>query len=249
MMAGLLSWCDRWSLSNTPSCCPLSSNPLREVCAFCLVPGSGLTSSERHPRFRRRFPWKESGQRGIQARVVEPADGMPHSQTFGSCLSRGGRPGQATLFCRVRQTHHTGATDILYSWSFFWRRARISCSYINTWPTLPAFTVVAIWQNNLDNLGSLMQDVSLDVTSWEETGSSLKTKWRFRCVLGLPWKPTLAAAGVSQRLLLAAVTCCIVHSCFDIPVPAVEVLGAQVKCCPAVVVDRVWHYCVREAVP
>lgn len=52
-------------------------------------------------------------------------------------------------------------------------------------------------QNNLDNLGSLMQDVSLDVTSWEEEGVSLKTKWRFRCVLGLPWNPTLAAAGVS----------------------------------------------------
>lgn len=54
-------------------------------------------------------------------------------------------------------------------------------------------------QNNLDNLGSLMQDVSLDVTKWEETEESIKTKWRFRCVLGLPWKPTLAAAGVSLR--------------------------------------------------
>lgn len=52
-------------------------------------------------------------------------------------------------------------------------------------------------QNNLDNLGSLMQDVSLKVTKWEETEESIKTKWRFRCVLGLPWKPTLAAAGVS----------------------------------------------------
>lgn len=52
-------------------------------------------------------------------------------------------------------------------------------------------------QNNLDNLGSLMQDVSLDVTGWEEAEDSIKTKWRFRCVLGLPWKPTLAAAGVS----------------------------------------------------
>lgn len=47
-----------------------------------------------------------------------------------------------------------------------------------------------------------MQDVSLDVTSWEEEEASLKTKWRFRCVLGLPWKPTLAAAGVSERLLV-----------------------------------------------
>lgn len=53
-------------------------------------------------------------------------------------------------------------------------------------------------KNNLDNLGSLMQDVSLDVTDWQDTDTSLKTKWRFRCVLGLPWKPTLAAAGVSE---------------------------------------------------
>lgn len=52
-------------------------------------------------------------------------------------------------------------------------------------------------QNNLDNLGSLMQDVNLDVTGWEEAENSITTKWRFRCVLGLPWKPSLAAAGVS----------------------------------------------------
>lgn len=44
-----------------------------------------------------------------------------------------------------------------------------------------------------------MQDVTLDVTSWEEEEASIKTKWRFRCVLGLPWKPTLAAAGVRAR--------------------------------------------------
>ncbi|CAM9199174.1 unnamed protein product [Ectocarpus sp. 6 AP-2014] len=54
------------------------------------------------------------------------------------------------------------------------------------------------FKNNLDNLGSLMQDVSLDVTSWEEAEASIKTKWRFRCVLGLPWKPTLAAAGGTE---------------------------------------------------
>ncbi|CAM9854260.1 unnamed protein product [Laminaria digitata] len=54
------------------------------------------------------------------------------------------------------------------------------------------------FKNNLDNLGSLMQDVSLDVSSWEETDASIKTKWRFRCVLGLPWKPTLAAAGGTE---------------------------------------------------
>ena len=58
-----------------------------------------------------------------------------------------------------------------------------------------------IQKSNLDNLGSLMQDVSLDVTSWEEEENSIKTKWKFRCVLGLPWKPTLAAAGVSNCLL------------------------------------------------
>lgn len=54
------------------------------------------------------------------------------------------------------------------------------------------------FKNNLDNLGSLMQNVSLDVTGWEDAESSLKTKWRFKCVLGLPWKPILAASGGTE---------------------------------------------------
>lgn len=75
-------------------------------------------------------------------------------------------------------------------WQFCWRCVSV----------LPCPPPDGNGKNNLDNLGSLMQDVSLDVTSWQDTDTSLKTKWRFRCVLGLPWKPTLAAAGVSERL-------------------------------------------------
>lgn len=123
------------------------------------------------------------------------------------CLSvkRGSRPSNIPL---------SGATNSPR------RRYRYILVFDRYFWTVPAFRFLTYrtcarfrrlrWQNNLDNLGSLMQDVSLDVTSWEETDASLKTKWRFRCVLGLPWTPTLAAAGVSHRLLLAATTCCIV---------------------------------------
>ncbi|CAM9206082.1 unnamed protein product [Chrysoparadoxa australica] len=55
------------------------------------------------------------------------------------------------------------------------------------------------FKKNLDNLGSFMEDVDLKVTSWEEKEDSLKAKWRFRCTLGLPWKPTLAASGGTEH--------------------------------------------------
>ena len=40
------------------------------------------------------------------------------------------------------------------------------------------------------------RDVKVDVTDWQETEQwRLKASWRFRCILDLPWKPVLAAAG------------------------------------------------------
>ncbi|CAM9831272.1 unnamed protein product [Discosporangium mesarthrocarpum] len=63
-----------------------------------------------------------------------------------------------------------------------------------------AFRGLQRFKNNLDNLGSFMDDVNLDVTGWEETEVSLKTQWRFRCVLGLPWRPSLAASGGTEHI-------------------------------------------------
>lgn len=40
-----------------------------------------------------------------------------------------------------------------------------------------------------------MRDIRLTVTSWDETAADLRTNWRFSCVLALPWRPRLAAAG------------------------------------------------------
>jgi len=52
------------------------------------------------------------------------------------------------------------------------------------------------FKKNLDNLGAFMQDVNIDVYDWNETEEGIvRTKWRFRCVLGLPWRPILAARG------------------------------------------------------
>jgi hypothetical protein len=45
----------------------------------------------------------------------------------------------------------------------------------------------------------------VDVTGWEELEDfKLKASWRFKCILDLPWKPTLAAAGVRQHSRAAA---------------------------------------------
>lgn len=39
-------------------------------------------------------------------------------------------------------------------------------------------------------------DVKCDVTGWEELGDrKLKVSWRFKCILEVPWRPILAAAG------------------------------------------------------
>ena len=39
----------------------------------------------------------------------------------------------------------------------------------------------------------------MDVLEFEELGDKqLKVGWRFSCILKLPWKPVLAAAGASR---------------------------------------------------
>jgi hypothetical protein len=57
------------------------------------------------------------------------------------------------------------------------------------------FTGVKRFQNNVRNLGSLMEDVKLDILDWQERDGELLTKWRFSAVLTLPWRPRLAASG------------------------------------------------------
>jgi hypothetical protein len=58
-----------------------------------------------------------------------------------------------------------------------------------------AFDGVRRFQANVANLGGLMEDIDLKITNWEETDEALQTSWRFSCVLALPWRPKLAAAG------------------------------------------------------
>lgn len=43
----------------------------------------------------------------------------------------------------------------------------------------------------------------VDITKWEEIDDlNLKVSWRFRCILDLPWRPILAAAGAPHRRAL-----------------------------------------------
>lgn len=44
--------------------------------------------------------------------------------------------------------------------------------------------------------GSSREDIKLDLYDWKEAGDEVVTKWRFSCILNLPWRPLLAAAGM-----------------------------------------------------
>lgn len=44
------------------------------------------------------------------------------------------------------------------------------------------------------------ENVQLDMTDWQELDDRLVTKWRFKCILSLPWRPVLAAAGGTQHV-------------------------------------------------
>ena len=57
------------------------------------------------------------------------------------------------------------------------------------------FAGVERFKRNVGNLGGMMRDVDLRVTSFEETASGAQTEWTFSCVLDLPWRPRLSAAG------------------------------------------------------
>lgn len=44
-------------------------------------------------------------------------------------------------------------------------------------------------------------DVVCEVTGWEEIDTGkLKVSWRFKCILELPWRPLLAAAGMNAAV-------------------------------------------------
>ena len=58
-----------------------------------------------------------------------------------------------------------------------------------------SFKGVDRFKQNVGNLGGMMEDIDLKITGWEEGESELVTSWRFSCVLDLPWRPKLAAAG------------------------------------------------------
>lgn len=64
-----------------------------------------------------------------------------------------------------------------------------------------SFRGVERFKRNVSNLGGLMRDVDLKITSFEETKDGLQTEWKFSCVLDLPWRPLLAASGGTTHTL------------------------------------------------
>jgi hypothetical protein len=76
------------------------------------------------------------------------------------------------------------------------------CRYISD--PFVAFKGVDRFKQNVSNLGGMMEDIDLKITQWEETEDALVTSWRFSCVLDLPWRPKLAAAGGTTHVFDAA---------------------------------------------
>ena len=60
-----------------------------------------------------------------------------------------------------------------------------------------SFKGVSRFKQNVSNLGGLMINPKLDVFEFveDESNREVRTRWRFSCILDLPWKPLLAAAG------------------------------------------------------
>ena len=71
------------------------------------------------------------------------------------------------------------------------------------------------FKKNLDNLGAYMIDVQLIVDDFTSTTDDdddddddvapdgkkiVTTKWKFKCTLGLPWKPILSASGRTKHI-------------------------------------------------
>jgi len=58
-----------------------------------------------------------------------------------------------------------------------------------------SFTGRERFRKNVSNLGGLLRDVKLDITSYEENEEQLVTAWRFAATVELPWRPRLFAKG------------------------------------------------------
>ncbi|KAL2650481.1 hypothetical protein R1flu_018609 [Riccia fluitans] len=54
------------------------------------------------------------------------------------------------------------------------------------------------FKQNVGNLGSFMEESTLKLIDWQEYEDRIFARWRFNCVLALPWKPILAASGSTE---------------------------------------------------
>ena len=61
------------------------------------------------------------------------------------------------------------------------------------------FEGTARFKTNVENLGPFLQNVRLDVLSFDERPQSVNVRWRFICDLDLPWRPRLAASGSTEH--------------------------------------------------
>eukprot|EP00884_Botryococcus_braunii_P014047 jgi/Botrbrau1/22643/Bobra.176_1s0065.1 len=63
------------------------------------------------------------------------------------------------------------------------------------------FKGVQRFKRNVSNLGGLLEGIKLELLDWKEDGDEIRTKWRFSAILGLPWRPRLAAAGGTTHVI------------------------------------------------
>jgi hypothetical protein len=74
-----------------------------------------------------------------------------------------------------------------------------------------SFSGVDRFKQNVGNLGGMMRDVKLDVYDYQESDKQILTKWRFSCILSLPWRPLLAAAGSTTHVIDPEAGCIVKH--------------------------------------
>ncbi|KAJ7571031.1 hypothetical protein O6H91_01G146000 [Diphasiastrum complanatum] len=71
----------------------------------------------------------------------------------------------------------------------------LDCEFVDPFVS---FKGLKRFKTNVSNLGSFMEESNLKVLDWQEDEDKIYARWRFNCVLALPWRPILAATGSTQ---------------------------------------------------
>lgn len=151
--------------------------------------------------------------KGDQARQQEPGPALKAvwyaAEQFGKLVGRGGKQGEDAVASTSAPQQWDRATVVDsiredYARNYFVSGAGEMSAYapdcIFADPFV-SFKGVQRFKQNVGNLGGMMQDVKLNIDEFKEEGNEIRTRWRFSCILSLPWGPKLAAKGSTRHVL------------------------------------------------